>query len=396
MPLSFADARAAVISEVTASVPAPAQEQIPIGEAGGRVLAAPAHADRDYPALDRSVRDGFAIYGADLPGPIRVIGEVRAGESFAGEVHRGEAVEIMTGAPLPAGADTVVMVEHVIRNNGSILHESPAANGQFISRRGEEAREGDVLVPAGKRLSYSDIALIASSGHATVSVFRKPRAAIVATGDELVEIAQAPLAHQVRNSNAVALARQIALAGGTPVLLPIARDEERHTRELIERGLSGSDLLLLSGGVSAGKYDIVERVLASLGAEFFFDRVAIQPGQPVVFGRVAGRFFFGLPGNPVSTMVTFEIFARAALELLGGQSESALPFALGRLTRPFRHKTGLTRFLPASVCGWGDLTPVTWQGSGDMPSLARANAFLVAAADRESWDEGETMPVLLK
>ena len=391
--IGFGEARDAVTREVRGE---PVREEVPIGEAGGRVLARAATADRDYPALDRSVRDGFALRAADLPGPLSVIGEVRAGESFARSVGRGEAVEIMTGAPMPEGADTVVMVEHTARQNGRITFDREATAGQFISRRGEEARAGEVLLPAGKRLGYSDLALLASSGHATVAVYRKPRVAILATGDELVEVGQTPEAHQVRNSNAVSLARQVVLAGGKPVLLPVARDVESRTRELIERALAGADILLLSGGVSAGKYDIVERVLADLGAEFFFDRVAIQPGQPVVFGRVSGKFFFGLPGNPVSTMVTFEIFARAAIERIGGQTESVLPFVLGRLTAAFRHKTGLTRFLPALVSGMGDLTPVAWKGSGDVPALARANAFLVADARREAWAEGETMPVLLK
>ncbi|MCU1262442.1 MAG: molybdopterin molybdochelatase [Bryobacterales bacterium] len=363
--------------------------------AGGRVLAVPATADRDYPALDRSVRDGFAIRAADIPGPFKVSGEVRAGDAALVELHPGEAIEIMTGAPIPAGADSVVMIEHVTRDNGNIRHEQAATEGQFISRRGEEARAGQILVDAGKRLDYSDLAVLASAGRASVSVFAKPRVAILATGDELVDISAIPQSHQVRNSNVYSLACQVARAGGLPEVLPVARDQEQHTRELIERALT-ADLLLLSGGVSAGKYDVVERVMADLGAEFFFDRVKIQPGQPVVFGRVRDRFFFGLPGNPGSTMVTFEIFARAALELLAGQKESVLPFALGRLTEPFEHKPGLTRFLPARLTGLGDLARVPWKGSSDIPAISRANAFLVADADRERWNAGDTMPVLLK
>ena len=182
------------------------------------------------------------------------------------------------------------------------------------------------------------------------------------------------------------------------MILPVARDELDDTLSLVERGLQ-ADLLLISGGVSAGKYDVVERALAETGAEFFFDRVLIQPGQPLVFGRSRDRFVFGLPGNPASTMVTFELFARAALELLGGQSHSELPFLLARLTRDFRHKTGLTRFLPATLAWPGpepQLTPMAWSGSGDVPALTRANAFLVADAERAEWNAGELMPVLLK
>jgi len=231
-----------------------------------------------------------------------------------------------------------------------------------------------------------------------VAVCPKPRVALLATGDEIVPVTETPREFQIRNSNVYSLAAQVARAGGVPVILPVAKDEYDDTRTLVERGLT-SDLLLLSGGVSAGKYDIVERVLGDAGAEFFFDRVLIQPGQPLVFGQARGRFFFGLPGNPASTMVTFELFARAALELVGGQSHTDLPLMLARLTRDFRHKTGVTRFLPATVA-WTDdgpqLTPVKWSGSGDVPALTRANAFLVAEVDRAEWQAGELMRVLLK
>ena len=179
-------------------------------------------------------------------------------------------------------------------------------------------------------------------------------------------------------------------------MLAVARDDYEDTRGLVDRGLA-SDLLLLSGGVSAGKYDIVERVLADLGAEFYFDRVLIQPGQPLVFGRARERFFFGLPGNPASTMVTFEIFARAAVELLGGQEQTDLFMPYARLTREFRHKTGLTRFLPAHLSPQGDeVTPVSWRGSSDVPAITRANAFLIAESDRAEWNRGDLIRILLK
>jgi molybdopterin molybdotransferase len=233
-------------------------------------------------------------------------------------------------------------------------------------------------------------------GRERVSVHCQPRIAILPTGDEIVEAGEKPLPHQIRNSNAWSLAAQVQRAGGTPDILPIARDSYESTRTSIERGLA-SDLLLLSGGVSAGKYDIVEQVLADLGAKFFFTRVKIQPGQPLVFGCIGGKFFFGLPGNPASTMVTFELFARAAVERLAGCAEPLLPLLRARLTRDFHHKPGLTRFLPARLYKDGSLIePLGWQGSGDIPALARANAFLVAEADRESWMEGDDIRVLLK
>jgi molybdopterin molybdotransferase len=360
------------------------------------VLAEDVGADRDVPALSRSVRDGFAIRAADVPGNLRVVGEVRAGEHFQGAVGKGEAVEIMTGAPVPAGADAIVMVEHTRRDNGLVAIDRSAEPNQFINPRGCEAGAGEIVLRRGKRLDYTDIAMLASFGRSKVLVYCKPSVAILPTGDEIVEIDEFPADFQIRNSNASSLAAQVVRAGGMPEILAIARDTLAHTREMIERGLK-SDLLLLSGGVSAGKYDVVEPVLAELGAEFYFDRVLIQPGQPLVFGRAGHTFFFGLPGNPSSTMVTFEIFARAALELIAGQEETPLPMPLARLARDFRHRAGLTRFLPARLSEGGDeVTPIDWKGSGDVPALTRANAYLVADPDRAEYPAGDLIRVLLK
>jgi molybdopterin molybdotransferase len=233
-------------------------------------------------------------------------------------------------------------------------------------------------------------------GRERVEAFRQPRVAILPTGDEIIEAGEHPLPHQIRNSNAWSLAVQVRRAGGVPEILPIARDSYESTFASVKKGLE-SDLLLLSGGVSAGKYDIVEQVLSDLGARFFFTRVLIQPGQPLVFGAVGEKFFFGLPGNPASTMVTFELFARSAVERLSGIEHPTLPLLRAKLTRDFHHKAGLTRFLPARLSEDGStVEPTGWQGSGDIPSLARANAFLVAEADRESWKVGEDIRVLLK
>ncbi len=393
--LDFGGARRCVIEQITAARELPETEEVSLDTAAGRVLAEPVAADRDYPAVTRSIRDGFAVRVSDLPGRLVVTGEVRAGETFSGEIGPGEAVEVMTGAPVPRGADAVVMVEHITREDGHIA--APAADpGQFIAPRASEVRAGERLLAPGQRIGFAEVAALAMAGCGRVRVFRKPRVAIVATGDEIVEIEARPLPHQIRNSNAHSLAAQVRRAGGIPGLLPVARDSHDVTRALIERGLA-SDLLLLSGGVSAGRYDLVKDVLAGLDAEFFFDRVRIQPGQPLVFGRARGRFFFGLPGNPASTMVTFEIFARAAVELLEGQSEVMLPMTLARLTADFRHRTGLTQFLPARLGADGtEITPVPWHGSSDIAALARANAFLVADSDRERWQAGELIRVLLK
>lgn len=396
MALTFDIARETVLKKVAESHPRPAAEKVSLDSAAGRVLAEDVAADRDSPALSRSVRDGYAVRAADLPGDLAVIGEVRAGECFAGEVRAGQAVEIMTGAPIPAGADAVVMVEHTRRVEGRVHIDAAAQPQQFINPQGCEAAAHQTVLRAGKRLDYSDIAMLAAFGRGHMSVFRKPEVAIVATGDEIVEVSETPTNFQIRNSNAYSLAAQVARAGGVPRILPVARDTVEHTREMVERGLA-YDLLLLSGGVSAGKYDVVEQVLADVGAVFFFDRVSIQPGQPLVFGRAREKFFFGLPGNPSSTMVTFEVFARAALELLAGQSESPLPMPFARLTRDFRHRAGLTRFLPARLSSDGtEVTPVEWHGSGDVPALTRANCYLVADPARPEYPQGEFIRVLLK
>jgi molybdopterin molybdotransferase len=394
--LSFFEARESVISHVRGVQNLPTTEEVELQQAAGRVLAEDIAADRDTPALARSVRDGYAVRAMDLPGELEVIGEVRAGERFSGQVGRGQAVEIMTGAPIPAGADAVVMVEHTRRANGRVRVDGSAEPEQFINPKGCEAGGGETVLRRGKRIDYSDVALLAAFGRASARVYQKPPVALIATGDEIVEVNETPQEFQIRNSNIYSLAAQVERAGGMPRILPIARDTEAHTREMIEQGLA-ADLLLLSGGVSAGKYDVVERVLATLGAEFFFDRVLIQPGQPLVFGRARGKFFFGLPGNPASTMVTFEIFARTALELLSGQEEVSLQMPFARLTRDFRHKPGLTRFLPAQWSADGsELTPVAWHGSGDVPALTRANAYLVADAECAEYRRGDLIRVLPK
>ncbi|HEY6344492.1 MAG TPA: gephyrin-like molybdotransferase Glp [Bryobacteraceae bacterium] len=392
MTLGFEEARECVLRNASRGRQT---EPVRLLEAAGRVLAEPIAADRDYPPFHRAARDGFAVRAADLPGQLHVIGEVRAGHLFPTAIGPGEAVEIMTGAPLPEGSDAVVMIEHVTRSHDRICVERILQPGENYSPRGIEARKGELVLTAGRRLEFAEIAALAMVGRECAQVYKKPRVAIIPTGDEIVEPAQRPEPFQIRNSNAYSLACQVSRAGGVPEILPIARDNYASTRGVIERGLE-ADLVLLSGGVSAGKYDMVEKVLADLGAEFFFDRVKIQPGQPLVYGTVGGNQFFGLPGNPISTMVTFEVFARAAVELLGGVSQAPLPLLTARLSTDFRHKPGLTRFLPARVKESAEVAPEPWHGSGDIVAVTRANAFLVADADRETWAKGEEIRVLLR
>jgi molybdopterin molybdotransferase len=380
----------------------------------GMVLAEPICADRDQPPFPRSTRDGFACRAVDVAAglPLKVIGLIRAGEAGirAGEttkISTGEAVEIMTGAPVPAGADCVVMVEHVQHDCGA-LRLTPGHNivsGENIVPKGAEARAGEVILPRGTRISAAQVAATAACGAAQLSVFAQPRVAIVATGDELVEIDKQPLVHQIRNSNSYSLAAQLLAAGAQPWRLPIARDERGHLEAVIRTALQ-ADLLLLSGGVSMGKYDLVEDVLLALGAEFFFTGALIQPGKPVVFGRldVDDRqiYFFGLPGNPVSTMVTFSLFVEPLLGSLCGDPSRGPRFAQARLANDVHVKTGLTRFLPATLRSEPSLPaigvtvePVAWQGSGDLASTSRSNCFLVVPADRPRLAAGETVTVLL-
>lgn len=393
--VSFRTGRSIVL-ERTKDLPLPVSERATLTTAFERILAEDVTADRDYPPVARSMRDGFALRSQDLPGTFQVIGEVRAGQASTLPVGPRQAIEIMTGAPVPEGADTVVMVEHVVRQGDHITTDRRNRPGEFINPAGSEANQNATVLTEGSFLTFPRIAMLSTIGRTEIQVYAKPSIAILSTGDEVMEVDAKVLPYQVRNSNAWSLAAQVSRAGGLPRILPVARDEYASTKRLIEQGLE-SDLLLLSGGVSAGKYDLVEKVLADLGAEFHFDRVRIQPGQPLVFGQVGSKFFFGLPGNPASTMVTFELFARAAVERLAGLRTPSLPLAYAKLTVPFRHKTGLTRFLPAMLSPDGyEITPVRWQGSSDVASLARANVFLVADEDRESWEAGDLIGVLMQ
>jgi molybdopterin molybdotransferase len=397
MLLTYADASRVVREHADRLAPRSLPQQVDLLDSLGRVLAEPVHADRDQPPFARSTRDGFACRAAELMAGLSldVLGLIRAGDAEAIEVTSGKAVEIMTGAPVPAGADCVLMLEHVQRERAQVRLSSgrSIASGENIIPMGAEARAGEVILPRGTRMAGAQIAAAAACGAAQLSVFARPRVAIVATGDELVELDQRPLPHQIRNSNSYSLAAQVTTAGALPVRLPTARDEREHLEAMI-RTARETDLLLLSGGVSMGKYDLVEEVLLALGAEFFFTGAAIQPGKPVVFGRLGEIYFFGLPGNPVSTMVTFSLFVRPLLDALGGDTSRGPRFAQAKLGSDVRVKSGLTRFLPAIL---HDLSvePVVWQGSGDLASTSRANCFLVVDEDRALLSAGETVTILL-
>lgn len=411
--LSFEAARAKVIEVVAARVGAPETEEVDLGRepsrALGRVLAERVVADRNYPPFDRSTRDGFALRAADAAQPgarLRLIGESRAGVAFSGTVGAGECVRILTGAPLPRGANTVVMQEYTRADGDFVVLEQAARAGQHFVHAGIEARVGEVAVPRGTRLNYAELAMAAEVGHARVQVARRPRVAILSTGDELVPVEQVPGPFQIRNSNNISLAAQVTLAGGEPVDLGTAPDEVAQLRARIERGLD-LDVLVLSGGVSVGKYDLVEQVLRDLGAEIFFDAVALRPGKPAVFAWCRGKPVFGLPGNPVSTMVTFELFVVPAIELLGGYQPRPLPCFKARLAHPVDEKGNVAHFLPARVT-WpklekggqpeGPAAPVVevllWEGSGDIGAVVRGNCFLIVHESRPQLEAGEWVDVL--
>jgi molybdopterin molybdotransferase len=397
--LPYAEARQKVI-EIAAALWRPARrDTIEIEQAFGRVLAREVRADRDYPPFNRSTRDGFAVRATDTASPgahLECIGELRAGGSFEVTVVPGQCVEIMTGASIPAGADAVAMIEHTKREGRTITLDRAAQIGDHIVPRGSEARAGALLVAASARIGYAEMALAAQAGTTRLEVFAKPRLAILSTGDEVVDARATPGPLQVRNSNGISIEVLARTAGAESIQLGNAPDEKVALRKDIERGLQ-EDILVLSGGVSMGKYDLVEQVLSDLGAEFHFTGVAIRPGRPAVFATCRDKLVFGLPGNPVSTMVTFELFVLPAIDLLSGAAPRPLPIFRGKLVTPVHEKGPIAHFLPARIEWEGRearVTQLPWQGSGDIVALALANGFLVVGPERPDIAPGEWVDVL--
>ena len=396
----------------------PSAERVELGRAAGRVLALPLFADRDQPSFARSTRDGFACRAseASVHIPLTIVGTTHAGEAPSGPLPPGAAWEIMTGAPVPAGADAVVMLEHVevVEGQLRLLPPRKVTPGENIVAQGAQAHQGDLLLPAGTPLKPAQIALAAACGCAGLDVFLRPRVAILATGDELVPVESSPAPGQIRNSNGPMLAEMVEAGGGKPWLLPTAADNAQALDDALAQAAE-ADLLLVSGGVSAGKFDLVEPALARAGARFHFTGVRIQPGKPLVFGELPVRnaranqnkngtmCFFGLPGNPVSSAVTFLLFAAPVLAALAGSLESYPRFALARLASATdkNSKPGLTRFLPAH-CDFGaiagqlpEVALVPWRGSGDLAALARANCFLVVPEETHQLEPGAIVRILL-
>ena len=385
-------------------------EEVSLDEAAGRVLARDVTADRDYPPFARSARDGYAVRAAEAieGAALTCLGEIKAGDAPPRLERAGTCLQIMTGAAVPAGADAVVMIEHTERAGDVVRFTRGAVAGQNVIPQGSEATSGQIVLSAGMRVGYAELAQAAQVGAAVLRCARRPRVAILSTGDEIVPFAETPGAFQIRNSNAVSLAAQVRAAGGEPEMLGHAVDREAELRERIAAGLR-EDILVLSGGVSMGKYDLVEDVLRSMGAEFFFDAVAIRPGKPAVFAVCQGKPVFGLPGNPVSTMVTFELFVAPAIDLRSGAVARALPFVEVVLAEDLQEKPGMTHFLPArveweeasadsagSASGFGRVRALKWQGSGDIGAMVQANCYLVVAAELSHVTAGSRVPILLR
>ena len=375
-------------------------ESVSLESSLGRILRENVVADSDYPRFDKAIRDGFAVRAEDLvqvPALLRVVGESRAGFAASVRVEAGTCCEIMTGAPLPEGADAVVMVEYTEAAPPSGVRVLRAARaGDGLLRRAAELRQGEAVLTSGRRIQLADIGMLASVGKPQVMVSRKPRVAILATGDELVEVGDSPKDGQIRNSNGYTLHAQVVAAGAEPVLLGIGRDNLEDLRVQIERGLQ-HDVLLVSGGVSMGKYDFVETVFAEFGVEVLFESVAMKPGKPAVFGHRNGTFVFGLPGNPVSTIVAFRMFVTPVLQSLLKSSTPGPQILRARLDAAERRDSSRTAIVPALVRFEGEsyrIKTAPWKGSSDLAGLSRANALVVIPQGEGSFQPGDAVDFL--
>jgi molybdenum cofactor synthesis domain-containing protein len=380
------------------------EEEIALQEAVGRVLRHDALSDLDLPPFNRARMDGYALIAADTatasetnPARLKEIGEAAAGYSFNGLVESGQAVRIMTGAPVPAGADAVQQIEVINVADGWIEVQKAVQPGQFITPRGIEARAGDVMVKAGERISPAVAAVLASFGHARLTVSRRPRVALLSTGTELVEVAEKPGPSQIRNSNTYSLAGYAEAAGAEVVSSGIVRDDFAATRDAIAAGLAAADVVILSGGVSMGDYDLVKPALVELGAEIFVEKVAMHPGKPTVFAKFGDKVIFGLPGNPVSVAVSFHLFARPALMKMQGASEIHLPRFQAYAARPVKGAPPRRSHQPGRltiVNGRAEVEPLKWSGSSDLVAFMKADCLIVVPEDRASVAESELVEAI--
>ena len=375
-------------------------ERVALADALGRVLAEEIVADSDLPPFDRAQMDGFAVRSADtarVPARLRVVGESAAGRGWHERLKAGEAVRIMTGAPVPAGADSVQKVEVTRESDGVVEIDESTEAGQHIVPRASEIRENETVLRAGEEINAAKMALLASFGYAEVSVSKRPRVAVLATGTELVKVNEKPGADQIRDSNSYSLSSYAQLAGATVERLPLAGDDPEILKREIADAAARSDALILSGGVSMGAYDFTKTALRALDAEIFFERVSLRPGKPTVFARLGRTLIFGLPGNPVSVSVTFNLFARTALRAMQGCLDSEMKEEWAVLARGVKGAIERASYLPAQLETSEDgrllAQPLKWGGSSDFVAFARATALIIVPEGVRFVDAGERVRV---
>ena len=379
-------------------------ERVPILEALGRVLGESISSSRDIPGFDNSAMDGYAVRAADVAGaseasPVKlaVVETVGAGQMPSRRVGAGQAVRTMTGAPVAEGADAIIPVERTRGSGDLVEFLASAEKGAFIRPRGEDLRLGELVMSAGKVLTPADLGMLASVNRAMVEVIRRPRVAIVATGDELVDVDQPPTGAQVVNSSAYALAGAVREAGADAVILKVARDDAREIRDRLAEAMT-FDAVLSTGGVSVGQFDHVKGALDELGMRQLFHGVAQKPGRPLKFGTVGYRPIFGLPGNPVSTLVCFYLYARPALRKMGGMRRVGLPRVIARCAVEIKISKDLTEFVRVKLERDRDgylATPTGGQGSGILSSLSRADGLLIGPSTETILKAGAQATVLL-
>ena len=364
-------------------------ESVPLTDALGRILAQDIIADSDLPPFDRAQMDGYAVRAADVettPALLRIVGESAAGAGWHHEMKAGESVRIMTGAPVPKGADSVQQVELTRELNGAGTVEilESVQPGRSIVRQGTEIRSGETVLRVGEEITAQAIATLASFGYAQVKVGRQPRVAVMATGSELVDADQKPVRDQIRDSNNYTIEAYARLAGATVERVPLAGDDTELLKKQMAAALEHCDMLVTSGGVSMGVYDFTKTVFRELGAEIFFERVALKPGKPTVFGKIGDKLIFGLPGNPVSVAVTFNLFARTALRSMQGATEKTLLEVTTVLARNVKASPDRDSYLPALLRTDDDgrllAEPLKWGGSSDFVSFVRANGLIIVPA----------------
>lgn len=374
-------------------------ETVALEEVHKRILAEDIRADIDLPPFDRARMDGYAVRAADtatVPVRLRVIGEIAAGAEFDRRLGPGEAVKIFTGAPIPDGADAVQKVEVTRAADSMVEILEPVARAQFITPHASEVAAGEIVAESGREIGAAEMAVLASFGYARVRVARRPHVAVISTGSELVEVSSKPSGAQIRNSNSYTLAAYAERAGAVVDGLSIVEDTAGATRDALLKASNSRDIVITSGGVSMGDYDLVKAALDEIGAEIFFDEVKIRPGKPIVFARRGGTYFFGLPGNPVSTSVTFNVFVRPAIRKMQGDGSPTLSMVTARLSRSIKDPSSRRSYLPARLYvedARAIVEPLKWGGSSDLVAFMRANAMIVVPEDVREIAEGEPVEV---